>query len=621
MNRDLLERAINKEDAALTEIYTEYYGMLRNSILYLLKNEADTEDVLQDTFIKIFSSLSDLKTPEAFPGWAKQIAVNKAKDRLKKNTPLLFSDVYYPDGEDDGTIPEIRDEKEENIPEIAIDKQETERLINEILFSLPIEQRVAVSLYYYEGYTVSEIAKQLSVTDSAVKSRLSYARKKIEEKVLDLEKKGTKLYGLLPVPFLIALLKKNNTYAAENASTVAVSLLKEKAIEEAARAAAESAAKTVVKQTLAKNILMFLIPIIGVSTILGVINVNNRKAEPAEVVEEYQTEHEASEEGNLERNPAPESIMSGALSSAKDEKHSSLVINRDPKDLPKKISRYNIYNSKNWPEYAEYYEYEYDENGRKLSETRYAVYGEKGPKSYGVEDLDRLADNVPEEEKVVYTYVYDENGMLSTLKRSNNIDLEYEINEIYEEPYVINEEELDDLYYKVVNKYIEDYITELTGVVPTYNLTIDDLVEPHGTLLKRVEHVGGNSYNFYYDSDTGKLIVAGGAYYKYDDKGRVIRITSVGKNGNIGMITRYVYDENGLKYCFDEYSPGRHTAGPVYITYPDIFFPDCFEGHLVEYQSRNGRVERAEVYDLKQYNYDIRKMLKEDVIYIIEYDD
>ena len=38
MNRDLLERAINKEDAALTEIYTEYYGMLRNSILYLLKN-------------------------------------------------------------------------------------------------------------------------------------------------------------------------------------------------------------------------------------------------------------------------------------------------------------------------------------------------------------------------------------------------------------------------------------------------------------------------------------------------------------------------------------------------------------------------------------------------------
>src|SRR5699024_11945528 len=57
-------------------------------------------------------------------------------------------------------------------------------------------------------FPYTTLFRSLGTSESAVKSRLLYARRKIESKVRDLEKKGTKLYGLAPLPFLLWLLRK-----------------------------------------------------------------------------------------------------------------------------------------------------------------------------------------------------------------------------------------------------------------------------------------------------------------------------------------------------------------------------------------------------------------------------
>ena len=101
-----------------------------------------------------------------------------------------------------------------------MDKSETSRLVNEILDTLSEEQKICALMYYGQELSVKEIATSLDVSENTVKSRLNYARKNIKEKVLELEKKGTKLYGLIPVIFF-AMLLKNEAKAAEFAPKMA----------------------------------------------------------------------------------------------------------------------------------------------------------------------------------------------------------------------------------------------------------------------------------------------------------------------------------------------------------------------------------------------------------------
>ena len=96
-----------------------------------------------------------------------------------------------------------------------MDQQEAKRLVMEILDHLPEDQRVVIGMFYYEEMSVKDIAQTLGVSENTVKSRLSYGRKKIKEQVMDLEKRGTKLYSVAPFVFFLYLLGKADKVSAE----------------------------------------------------------------------------------------------------------------------------------------------------------------------------------------------------------------------------------------------------------------------------------------------------------------------------------------------------------------------------------------------------------------------
>ena len=144
------------------------------------------------------------------------IANNLAKDWLKKSKPMFFTDIYG--GEELEDIPfeeSIEDVRSELNPEMAMDQQEAKRLVMEILDHLPEDQRVVIGMFYYEEMSVKDIAQTLGVSENTVKSRLSYGRRKIKEQVLDLEKRGTKLYSVAPFVFFLYLLGKADKVSAE----------------------------------------------------------------------------------------------------------------------------------------------------------------------------------------------------------------------------------------------------------------------------------------------------------------------------------------------------------------------------------------------------------------------
>lgn len=212
----LVQKARENDQEALTEIYKISSPAVYKTIRVLIKDEDTVYDILQDTYVKAFTRLNQLQNPDKLIPWLKMIANNLAKDWLKKSKPVFFTDIYG--GEELEDIPfeeSIEDVRSELNPEMAMDQQEAKRLVMEILDHLPEDQRVVIGMFYYEEMFVKDIAQTLGVSENTVKSRLSYGRKKIKEQVMDLEKRGTKLYSVAPFVFFLYLLGKADKVSAE----------------------------------------------------------------------------------------------------------------------------------------------------------------------------------------------------------------------------------------------------------------------------------------------------------------------------------------------------------------------------------------------------------------------
>ena len=216
----LLERARKQDQDALAEIYEQSSLAVYKVIKILIKDEDTVYDILQDTYVKAFTRLDQLQDERKLIPWLKVIANNTARDWLKKRKPVLFTDMSADDESDDFSFAEsIEDTRTTLNPEIAMDKKEARRLLLEILDQLPEVQRLVIGMFYYEEMSVRDISTVLGISENTVKSRLVYGRKKIKELVLDLEKKGTKLYTTAPIVFFVSLLysfnKSTSVEAAE----------------------------------------------------------------------------------------------------------------------------------------------------------------------------------------------------------------------------------------------------------------------------------------------------------------------------------------------------------------------------------------------------------------------
>lgn len=234
----LVQLAQQNDQDTIEELYRQTYNSVYQTVKTLVKDDDAALDIVQDSFVKGFDNLNQLNEPEKFPAWMRQIAANRARDYLKKKRPTLFTEMENEDGE----MQEFADDCMEHLPEEVLDRAETARLVKEILDTLPEEQRAVIFMMHYEQMTVKEIAQALDCSENTVKSRLKYGREKVKVKVEDLAKKGTKLYSLAPMPYLLWLLRMAKT---QNIPASTLCPAAETAINTASAAAASQAAQTV----------------------------------------------------------------------------------------------------------------------------------------------------------------------------------------------------------------------------------------------------------------------------------------------------------------------------------------------------------------------------------------
>ena len=121
------------------------------------KNAQDAEDVVQDTFIQYLSQKKEFESEQHIRAWLIRVAINRAKNKnntffRKKTLPL-----------------------EDYIETLTFDSAESSELF-ETVMRLPEKYRIVIHLFYYEEYSVKEIAEILKVTPNTVKVRLSRGR-------------------------------------------------------------------------------------------------------------------------------------------------------------------------------------------------------------------------------------------------------------------------------------------------------------------------------------------------------------------------------------------------------------------------------------------------------------
>ena len=133
----------------------------------LLYNDADCQDAIQEAIAKAFDKIGTLKQDTYAKTWLLRILINECYGIMRKEKKIISLEVC---------------EQEEP----WMERQDYSDLY-EALMGLTEEARLAVTLYYMEGYNIREIARMTKVTESAVKSRLARARTKLKE---ELSKEG-----------------------------------------------------------------------------------------------------------------------------------------------------------------------------------------------------------------------------------------------------------------------------------------------------------------------------------------------------------------------------------------------------------------------------------------------
>lgn len=141
-------------DALFEQVYRQYARKLYQLCLVQLRNSHDAEDVVQDVFVKRLYCAPGFQSPEHERRWMYQVAVRLCRDRLKRKSR---SDLPI-----------------ERAEHLLLDAEEQSLL--DSVAALPEKNRVVIHLYYYEGYSVKEIAGILGVTVSSVKMRLKRGR-------------------------------------------------------------------------------------------------------------------------------------------------------------------------------------------------------------------------------------------------------------------------------------------------------------------------------------------------------------------------------------------------------------------------------------------------------------
>ncbi|MEM0991600.1 MAG: sigma-70 family RNA polymerase sigma factor [Bacteroidota bacterium] len=160
-----MEACRKGERRAQFELYKLYARAMYNVCLRMLNNEADAEDVLQNSFVDVFRRMDSFRQEASIGAWMKRIVVNNCINFLKKKR-IRFQELEERHASSIATV-------EVSAPQINV------KAIDTAIKQLSDGYRIVFSLYALEGYDHKEIAQILNISEATSKSQYSRAKQKL----------------------------------------------------------------------------------------------------------------------------------------------------------------------------------------------------------------------------------------------------------------------------------------------------------------------------------------------------------------------------------------------------------------------------------------------------------
>lgn len=175
---ELIEQVKNKNKQAFRSLFNNHRDKVARTAYLILKDQQHVEDIVQETFLQVYIKINKLSDPTLFEGWLYKITVNLCFQMLRKQKKIKASSLdEYIDSGIDLNISDCTPE------DIVIAKDAKVKMLQSI-YSLPTDYTVVIILYYYNNFSVKEIADIIKESESNVKTRLFRARKMLEKSLV-----------------------------------------------------------------------------------------------------------------------------------------------------------------------------------------------------------------------------------------------------------------------------------------------------------------------------------------------------------------------------------------------------------------------------------------------------
>ena len=171
----LLQACLRGKQGAQLEVYNRYYKAMYNTALRIVKDTAEAEDVMQDSFLNAFTKLDSFKGEVTFGAWLKRIVINNSIHHYRKQqkrNEVALDDIMY---------------KVEDKDEVEVDYGVTERKAQKVLDTmkqLKDNYRISLTLHLIEGYDYEEVSQIMDISYANCRTTISRAKESLRKKMI-----------------------------------------------------------------------------------------------------------------------------------------------------------------------------------------------------------------------------------------------------------------------------------------------------------------------------------------------------------------------------------------------------------------------------------------------------
>lgn len=176
-DRRLIAESLNGRPAAFGDLVRRYQDRLFNSVVRVVDNPDDAQDVVQDAFINAYQSLASFKGDAEFFTWLYRIAFNTAVSLRRRRRATISLET----GRDGKAVIDPQDPSLESRPGAALERSEEEATLQAALNRLSGEHRIVLVLKDIEGMKYEQIAEVIGVPIGTIRSRIHRARLELRE--------------------------------------------------------------------------------------------------------------------------------------------------------------------------------------------------------------------------------------------------------------------------------------------------------------------------------------------------------------------------------------------------------------------------------------------------------